>query len=245
MTKKLICILLPLLCLLLTGCDTGYRTLIVPWQPTGIALNSEADLLNYEAALERIAEERIARDAKDWLEHLPDSAALLDVQLSQLYPWSEYDLLVIDNLRKVRAKHPAMLPCYDEEALKYIRIECSFEGEPELLWLQLSSDSFKHQLGGWINISYTYLEPEAYLHPDIKLDATMPVQEIVDDLGLASVKECNSTRIQLGDRTVDALMVPSKDTYYFVYDCVLVRVEAPCDEATLEAWMTALTFQGA
>ncbi|MBQ9083992.1 MAG: hypothetical protein IJY28_10960 [Clostridia bacterium] len=217
-----------------------------------ICFETEADWVDYEAALEKIAAERIARNAEWVLEDYDperDSAAWLDVCLSAYYPWTRWDLLAIEKLRKARSGDSAMLPRYNDEAFKHSQMKWSSnDGVRRAFWLSMYSTAFQSQLGSSVRIDYTYLEPEAYLYPDLKADASMPLKEIVDTLGAAYGKKCSSVRVSLGDRTVDALTRRSGDNgenciYYFLYDNVLVRISAACGNDALEAWMAALTFQ--
>ena len=142
-----------------------------------------------------------------------------------------------------------MLPRYNDEAFKHSQMKWSSnDGVRRAFWLSMYSTAFQSQLGSSVRIDYTYLEPEAYLYPDLKADASMPLKEIVDTLGAAYGKKCSSVRVSLGDRTVDALTRRSGDNgenciYYFLYDNVLVRISAACGNDALEAWMAALTFQ--
>ncbi len=216
-----------------------------------IYFESEADWVDYEAALEKMAAERIAQNA-EWVlkDYDPeyDSALWLDYELSGYFPWTQWDLLAIHHLRQLRAVHPARMPRYNGEP--FIRsVRWRVEGEMKLFWAQMASGDFKQQLGRTVEINFTYLEPEAYLHPGLKADASTPVRKIVDEFRLTSLYRCRKVRIRLGDRTADALTTTrsfngaERQVYYFVYDDILVHIEAPCDADELEAWMTGLTFQ--
>jgi hypothetical protein len=217
-----------------------------------IYFETEADWVDYEEALQKIAAERIAYNAEWVLEYYDpeeESAAWLDVCLSQYYPWTRWDLLAIEKLRTARAKEAAMLPRYNNEAFEHSQMAWSSnDGVKRVFWCSMYSHAFQAQLGGRVDIDYTYLEPEAYLYPDLKADASMPLKKIVETLGAAYGKACSSVRISLGDRTVNALTRRTGDDaerciYYFVYDNILVRISAACGNDALEAWMATLTFE--